>query len=80
MIECAPDIIAIRKIASSGGLTAEPAGEQGYFYLFNSGRNLASEVGGPLLAAVVRALDQAAERGDIPKWTIVESPLADATN
>ena len=80
LIECRADAKAIRAIAASNGLIAEPAPEPGHFHLFNSGRNLASELGAALFPAVVRALDEAAERGDIPKWTIVESALAGASN
>ena len=71
LIECRANADAIREMALSYGLLAEQATD-GQFLIFNTGRNLASELGAPLFAEFVRALDEAAGYGLIPKWTIVE--------
>jgi len=76
LIECKADANAIHHMAFSSGLIAEPAPKPGQFFLFNTGRNLASELSAPLFAAFVRTLDEAAENGVIPKWTIIETQLA----
>jgi hypothetical protein len=76
LIECKVDASVIEHMALSAGLVAEPAPKSGQFFLFNTGRNLASELGTPLFAAFVRALDEAAENCLIPKWTIIETQLA----
>jgi hypothetical protein len=80
LIQCNADENLIAEIAMSCGLLARSASSPGHFYLINSGRNLASEMGPPLLAATVRALDEAAERGEIPTWTVIEDHLAAASN
>jgi hypothetical protein len=80
LIECDTDVRANHEIASSRGLAAEPAAQPRQFYLLDHGRNMATELEEPLLAAVIAALDDAAERGDIPQWTIIENHLANARN
>ena len=72
LIECHANAKAIRDMALSHGLLAEQRTDS-QFLIFNTGRNMASELGAPLFAEFVRTLNEAASYGLIPKWTIVES-------
>jgi len=65
------DVSTLSHIVQGGGLTAREADKPDHFFLVNSGRNLASEVGDHLLQAASRELDDAVKRGVIPDWSLV---------
>ena len=71
VIRCASDVATLDTIASSGGLSVKPANAPGEFYVINSGRNLASELEEALLTAVACHLDNAVEKGIIPRWSLI---------
>ncbi len=65
------DASTLNCIVRAGGLTARDSDKPDHFFLVNSGRNLASEVGGYLLEAASHELDKAVDRGTIKAWSLV---------
>lgn len=65
------DVSTLSRIVQGGGFIAREADKPDHFFLVNSGRNLASEVGEPLVHAASRELDDAVKRGAIPDWSLV---------
>ena len=70
-IRCMADHATVNRIAQSRGLTAEPCGQRGEYFLVDSGRNLASEVEPDLLQATLAAMRDAARGGVIPPCSVL---------